>query len=225
MSLAAQLDLPARLYAAGLPKTIDVVSHANRTVLVSLTARGALRVHRGYAMAPDDVVAAIAQWARPRTPRPERRRAQRLLTAFPVHEHVPPARARRRPAETARPGDEGILARLAELCAELNARHFGGSLGGVTLRLSARMRRRLGEFRPAESRLAQPEISISRRHLRRDGWGAVRETLAHELVHQWQAETGRPLAHDAAFRKQCVALGIDRRAVRRLANDLTFPPR
>ena len=225
MTAATQLELETRLYAAGLPRAIDIIPHANRTVLVSLTGRGALRVHRGYAIAPDEVVAAIALWAQPRMPRPERRKAQRLLIAFPVHAHVPPVRARRRPVDPPRPGDQRILARLAELFAELNARHFGGALGRVTLRLSARMRRRLGEFRPADSTGAPAEIRISRRHLRRDGWRQVRETLAHEMVHQWQAETGRRLAHDAEFRGQCAGMGIDRRAVRRLDDDLTFPAR
>ena len=52
----------------------------------------------------------------------------------------------------------------------LNARHFGGTLAPADLRLSARMRRRLGEFRPALGPDARPEIAISRRHLRRDRW-------------------------------------------------------
>ncbi|HTL05301.1 MAG TPA: SprT-like domain-containing protein [Gemmatimonadales bacterium] len=185
-------------------------------MLVSLTTRGALRVHRGYAMAPDDVVRAIAQWAEPRTPRAARRRAQRVLTAFPVHAHVPPAGEARRLREPPRPGDQRTLGRLLTLYDQLNARHFGGGLGAVTLGLSGRMRRKLGEFRPAEAPGAPHEITLSRRHLRRDGWSALTETLAHEMVHQWQVETGRRLGHDAAFRARCAAMGIDPRAVRRL---------
>jgi hypothetical protein len=213
-------DLPARLRAHGLPDSIPVVPHANRRVLVSLTARGALRVHLGYTMAPDEVVAAIAQWARPRTRKLERRAAQKVLTAFPVHEHVPPARERRRRPDPPRPGDQRLLARLQQLHDELNARHFQGTLGLVSLLLSSRMRRRLGEFRPGESPGAPHEISLSRRHLRRDGWLAVRETLAHEMVHQWKAETGRRLDHRAEFRRKCAAIGIEGSAVRRVGNDL-----
>ena len=186
---------------------------------MSLTARGALRVHAGYAMAPDEVIAAIARWARPRVSRAERRAAQRILTAFPVHQHVPAARPSRRHPEPPRPGDERTLARLRELHRELNARHFAGALGPVTLVLSSRMRRRLGEFRH-DGPGSPGEIRISRRHFRRDGWRGVAETLAHEMVHQWQAESGRKLAHDAAFRKRCVGLGIDPGATRRLDNDL-----
>jgi hypothetical protein len=136
-----------------------------------------------------------------------------------VHEHVPPARARRRAAECPRPGDVRLLARLRELHAELNLRHFRGALGEVRLELSSRMRRRLGEFRPpADASERSPEIRISRRHLRRDGWRAAGETLLHEMVHQWQAQTGRRLGHGPDFRSMCAAVGIDRRAVRRDLN-------
>jgi hypothetical protein len=212
--------LADRLRSAGLPAAVPITTHANRRVLVSLTARGALRVHLGYAMAPDAVIAAIAHWARPRIPRAERRAAQRILSAFPVHQHVPPAKALSRLSEPARPGDERTLARLRVLHQELNARHFAGALGPVSLLLSSRMRRRLGEFRPGAVAGAPVEISLSRRHLRRDGWRGMSETLAHEMVHQWQAETGRKLGHGPEFRRRCAAMGIDPRATRRLDNDL-----
>jgi hypothetical protein len=207
-------QLPVRLRAAGLPPTIPVETHANRSVLVTLTARGVLRVHRGYAHAPDAVIDAIATWAGPRTRRALRRQAMRILTAFPVHAHVPAERPRREAGEPEQPGDARVLARLGELFVELNRRHFGAALGPVRFRLSARMRSRLGEFCPAqEGRTA--EIRISRRHLRRDGWAGVTETLAHEMVHHWQAETGRRLGHDVEFRAVCRRIGIPGRAVRR----------
>ena len=212
--------LITRLRAHGV--TAPITTHANRRVLVSFGARGALRVHQGYAGAPDEVIRAIAQWARPR-PRlrsAERRAAQRVLTAFPVHEHAPPTRPPRQVVEPPRPGDERVLDRLTALHTELNQQHFGGELGAVRLALSARMRRRLGEFRPADASGEPAVIRIARRHLRRDGWRGVRETLAHELVHQWQSETGRRLGHDAEFRRRCRAMGIDPRATRRLDNDL-----
>jgi hypothetical protein len=193
-------------------------------VLVSLGARGALRVHLGYAEAPDAVIRAIAQWARPRLRTAERRAAQRVLTAFPVHEHAPPTRPPRQVVDPPRPDDERVLGRLTALHAELNEQHFGGELRAVRLRLSARMHRRLGEFRPAEAPGEPAVICIARRHLRRDGWRGVQETLAHELVHQWQSETGRRLGHDAEFRRRCRAMGIDPRATRRLDNDLPRGP-
>jgi len=211
-------SLLSRLRAHGV--TAPIETHANRRVLVSLGTRGALRVHQGYAMAPDSVIRAIAQWARPRLRPAERRAAQRVLTAFPVHQHAPASRGPRRAVDRPRPGDERTLARIAALHDELNRTHFAGALGAVRLALSARMRRRLGEFRPPDVPGEPAVISISRRHLRRDGWRGVQETLAHELVHQWQSETGRRLGHDAEFRRRCRAMGIDPRATRRLDNDL-----
>lgn len=210
--------LAVRLRAQGLPEAVPVILHANRRVLVSLTRRGALRVHRGYEAAPDEVVAAIARWARPRTRRAERRLAQRILVAFPVHEHCHPEEAQR-PKGPPRPEDEPVLARFAALHAELNARHFGGTLGPCEIRLSRRMRRRLGEFRPAPAPGERPEIALAHRHLRRDGWARATGTLLHEMVHQWQAETGRPLGHGRDFRDKCAEVGIPGRAIARLGSD------
>lgn len=193
---------------------MPIVPHRNRQVLVSLTRSGKLRVHAGFSVAPDPVLAAIARWARPRLRRADRLAAGRILAAFPVHLHAPPdADVRRRPAVPSGPGDLARLERLRALHAELNARHFGGTLGPADLRLSARMRRRLGEFRPALGPDARPEIAISRRHLRRDGWDRTAETLLHEMVHQWQAETARPLGHGPDFRRKCASLGIDGSAI------------
>ncbi|HSE50578.1 MAG TPA: SprT-like domain-containing protein [Gemmatimonadales bacterium] len=210
------LELETRLRAAGLSPDTPVVPHTNRRVLVTLTRRGALRVHAGYRFAPDPVLAAIARWARPRLRRAERLAAGRILAAFPVHAHIPPEAApRRRPRPLVDPGDAARLERLGALHALLNARHFGGVLGQVELRLSARMRRRLGEFRPGSTGEPVPVITLSRRHLRRDGWSRATDTLLHEMVHQWQAENGRPLGHGAEFRLKCAELGIEGRAVAR----------
>jgi hypothetical protein len=210
------LTLETRLRAAGLSADTPVVPHTNSRVLVTLTRRGALRVHAGFRFAPDPVLAAIAQWARPRLRRAERLAAGRVLAAFPVHAHIPPGTAtRRRPSPPVDPADAGRLERLGALHALLNARYFSGALYQVEIRLSARMRRRLGEFRPASSTEPVAVITLSRRHLRRDGWSRATETLLHEMVHQWQAEHGRPLGHGPEFRRKCSELGIDGRAVAR----------
>jgi len=209
-------ELETRLRAAGLSPETPVVPHTNRRVLVTLTRRGALRVHAGYRFAPDPVLAAIARWARPRQRRADRLEAGRILAAFPVHAHEPPRTAlRRRPSLPADPGDAARLERLGNLHALLNSRHFGGTLGEVKLRLSARMRRRLGEFRPPSGAEPRPVITLSRRHLRRDGWSRAAETLLHEMVHQWQAQNGRPLGHGPEFRLKCSEIGIEGRAVAR----------
>ena len=182
-------------------------------MILSLRRR-VLRLHRGFASAPDDVLSAIVRFLTPRIRRDTRRAAERIFLAFPVHDHAPPERARRRPAERERPGDAETVARLAALHAKLNRKHFGGALGVVPVRLSGRMRTRLGEI-AVDLRTARPTaITISRRHLRAHGWAEVEATLLHEMVHQWQAETGAPLDHGAGFRTKAREVGVVPRARR-----------
>jgi len=68
------------------------------------------------------------------------------------------------------------------------------------------MRRKLGHYTLGTDEPAT--ISISRRHLRRDGWNEVLSTLLHEMVHQWQEETGRPVDHGVEFRRKARLVGI-----------------
>ena len=58
------------------------------------------------------------------------------------------------------------------------------------------------------------EIAISWRHLRRHGWEEALHTLLHEMVHQWQDETGRPIDHGRAFRAKAREVGIEAAARR-----------
>ncbi len=221
LSFAPRADLATRLRAAGLPPGMAIILHENRRVLVSRTRAGALRVHRGYQHAPGEVLSAIARWARPRIRREERLAAQRLLIGFRVHDFVPPGPGRQPPGEPPSPGDAAILKELQILHRRFNAAHFGDVLAGVRLSLSGRMARRLGEFRPAQLPGEPHEIVISRRHFRRDGWAGVRVTLLHEMVHQWQEESGMPLGHGPDFRRKCAEVGIEGRAVAR--SGLDFP--
>lgn len=182
--------------------------------MVTLHPRRGLRVHQGYAHAPDEVLLAIVRWARPRLSRSERRAAARELLGFRVPEYLTaPARRPRRAGETAEPGDQSRLERLHLLHQHLNARWFDGALNPIAIRLSSRMRRKLGHYEPASP--GSPAIVISRRHLRRDGWARVEGTLLHEMVHQWQDETGLPLNHGPDFRRKARAVGIEPRAMAR----------
>lgn len=182
--------------------------------MVTLHPQRGLRVHQGYAHAPNEVLLAIVRWARPRLSRGERRAAARELLGFRVHEHLPaPARRPRRAGATAEPGDQGRLERLHRLHQHLNVRWFDGALKPIAIRLSGRMRRRLGHYEPASQ--GSPAIVISRRHLGRDGWARVEGTLLHEMVHQWQDETGLPLDHGRDFRRKARAVGIEPRAAAR----------
>ena len=200
------LLLGDRLAMLGLREIERVVTHTNRTVMLSLSKR-VLRVHRGYAFASDRVLQAILRFLNPRVPRALRRRAEQEFLAFPVHDHVP-SRPRAEWKERPRPGDVALLHRLEGLHRQLNAQHFGGSLGEIPIRLSGRMRTRLGEL-AVEIRSGRPlDIAISRRHIARHPWSEVEHTLLHEMVHQWQAETGLRLDHGRTFRQKARAVGV-----------------
>jgi hypothetical protein len=199
--------LSARLGQLGLRGVARIVTHTNRIVMVSLGARGVLRLHRGYAHAPDRVLRAIVRFLDPSLPRAVRRVAERELLDFPVERHAPaPPDASRR--ERPRPGDLLLLHRLSQAHERFNAEHFGGTLGSLPIRLSSRMRTRLGEL-SVEVRTGRPiEIAISRRHIARHGWAEVEHTLLHEMVHQWQAETGIPVDHGPTFRQKARQVGV-----------------
>lgn len=197
----------ARLRALGLRGVDRLVLTRNRTVLVSL-ARGVLRVHAGFVDAPDEVARAVAVFATTRD-RAARARAQAVITGHPL----PAAAVRPRRATAQHPEDAGMAQRLTELHGALNLEHFGGALTPLEIRVSRRLARRLGHYALRQGDAAG-EIVLSRRHIRRDGWAEATHTLLHEMVHQWQDESGLPVDHGPAFRRKCRAVGIHPGAVR-----------
>jgi len=207
-------ELLSRFRSHGLTSLSAVALHQNRSVMVSLGSRGTLRLHRGYAWAPDEVLAAVARFLRPGLRRSDRAAARAALLAFPVERFAPSPRPVVRRPEAPREGDERLLARLQSLHAHLNREYFEGRLTAIPIRLSGRMRRRLGELRVERATGSAEEIGIARRHLRRDGWEAVRDTLLHEMVHQWQAESAMPVDHGREFRRKARAVGVEPRAVK-----------
>jgi hypothetical protein len=213
--------LPERLRGLGLAEVDQVLTHTNSTVMLSLSRR-TLRLHRGYAFAPDEVLRAIVQFLNPRVPRVRRRAAEREFLQFPVSTYVTvPARPTRR--ERARPGDGTLLRRLKQLHHELNLRHFDGGLRGITIRLSSRMKSRLGEL-AVDATTGQPtEIVIGRRHTIRHHWSEVEHTLLHEMVHQWQAETGIAVDHGPTFRAKAREVGVFPAAKRKVPLSLQPP--
>jgi hypothetical protein len=207
LDLPAADELPARLYALGLDRGIRVSLTDNSTTMVSF-GDGWLRVHRGYSAAGDEVVGAIVRFARAKR-RDSRSEAKRVLLSYAA---VLPGRQARMRRETTHPADEPYAARLTEAHAELNSQFFGGALKPMTIAVSRRMKRKLGHYALATS--ARPAvIAIGRRHIRRDAWEDVIHTLLHEMVHQWQQESGLSVAHDRAFRTRARQVGIDPRAV------------
>ena len=202
-------ELLARLRALGLQRIARCRLTRNRNVMVSYRGRD-LRVHEGYLAAPEDVHRAIVVFVEGRT-RAERRAAQRKIVSFRVETPSGSVRPSRR--ERTRPEDQPLADRLTEYHARLNADHFNGTLKSIPVRVSRRMRSRLGHYsaaNPAES----GEIAISWRHLRRHGWEEALHTLLHEMVHQWQDENGHPLDHGRLFRAKAREVGIQAAAKR-----------
>ncbi len=111
------------------------------------------------------------------------------------------------------PDDEFIAAQLSEWHARLNTDRFGGALQSIAVRVSRRMRSRLGHYAPAQ-RGGPAEIAISQRHVKRHGFEQAIETLLHEMVHQWQDESKLPLGHGPDFRRKATEVGITARAKR-----------
>jgi hypothetical protein len=181
-----------RLSEVGLGGERPVEIHENRTVLVSITKQGALRLHRGFAYAPDRILQALVVFAHPEAQAGEQRRAEQAIVAFPTDDFLGPGRRRRRP-ERVRPGDR---------------------LGPVPIRLSRRMRTRLGELTVDPGGHQPLEIAVSRQHVEHDGWEEVMHTLLHEMVHQWQVESGQEADHGPGFRRKAREVGVEPVAMR-----------
>ena len=138
------LRLRERLLALGLAAVPQVVTHRNRTVMVSWLPGRELRIHEGYAQAPDQILAAIVRFLSPRTRRDQRLAARREFLSFSA-EDTP--RRRPRPGQEARPGRQPLVEYLTQLHASLNLQYFEGRLSSIPIRISRRMKRRLGEVR------------------------------------------------------------------------------
>jgi hypothetical protein len=204
-------DLFARLRALGLRRMSRCRLTHNRNVMVSFGANE-LRVHQGYLDAPDEVLLAIVRFVEGTT-RGERLRARRRLLEFPIETHAAPSRRR----GVTHPDDLRFAERLTEWHARFNQEYFGGQLRPLHVRVSRRMRARLGHY-TAATRIGEPaEIAISRRHLRNHGWDEALHTLLHEMVHQWQDECGLPIDHGSRFRQKARELGISPLARRTVA--------
>ncbi len=195
-----------RLDALGLRPVTGIRLTMNHNVLVSFTRTRVLGIHRGYTAAPDEVLSAVVRFVAAGTPRARRKAAERVLVAFRPHEHAPDAPAPRR-RDRPRPGDAAILGRLTGLFHGYNAEHFGARLPVVPLRLSGRMRSRLGHLSLGDGGRA-PEITISRRHIARDGWDEAGQTLLHEMVHLWQHANGHRVDHGPRFRAMAREVGV-----------------
>jgi hypothetical protein len=203
-------ELLARLQRLGLKRIERLKLTRNRNVMVSFGG-GSLRVHEGYLAAPETVLRAIVAFVEGRS-RAERREAQQIIVLHPVR--TPKAAARR---QRTHPEDVEIAEQLRAWHARYNSRHFHGRLRPVEIRVSRRMKSRLGHYTAATPGGEPAEIAISRAHLRKHGWQETLHTLLHEMVHQWQDEASHTIDHGATFRAKAREVGIAPYARRVLA--------
>ena len=208
-------DLRRRLVGEGLAQHYTLRLTDNRTVVVSFTDRE-LRIHRGYLDAPDAVLRSVVAFVQGQS-RASRSAARRELLAFRLPRSAEPSPRSRRAAERTDPADDGLARRLARHHAELNEKKFGGELTALPVRVSRRMRSRLGHYMWRGHDGEGAEIVISRRHIRRHGWDEAVNTLLHEMVHQWQDERGLRVDHGREFRRKARAVGIAAKARRDVA--------
>ena len=210
-------ELLTRLRGLGLGRIARIRLTRNRNVMVSFGG-GELRVHEGYLDAPESVLRAIVAFVEGRT-RAERRAAQRIIVAVPIREDGPSVRRERTHSD-----DEEFVGQLTAWHQRYNARHFDGRLKPVAIRVSRRMKRRLGHYTAATRDGESAEIAISRSHVVTHGLTEALHTLLHEMVHQWQDETERPIDHGSTFRAKSREVGIAPYARRVLATRVGRAP-
>ncbi len=205
-------ELRSRLLRLGLGSRYRVRLTSNKTVVVSYSG-GELRIHKSFLSADEDIWKAIIAFVHGRN-RLVRQEARRTILEFPVA--TPEGHARTRRPERNHPADAPLLDELVQWHRSYNEERFGSALRTITIRISRRMKSRLGHYTPAEHAV-QPEIVLSRRHILRDGWPEALHTLLHEMVHQWQDEQGLPVDHGSTFRAKARGVGITPLACRAVA--------
>ena len=205
-------ELRTRLMRLGLGARYRVRLTTNRTVVVSFGG-GELRIHNSFLDADEEVWKAIITFVHGRN-RSVRQEARRTILEFPVPRSESAGPSRRR--ERSNPADAPFVNELVRWHSTYNEERFGGALSPVPIRISRRMKSRLGHYAPAADG-CEPEIVLSRRHIRRDGWNEALHTLLHEMVHQWQDEQGLPVDHGSTFRTRARAVGITPLACRAVA--------
>lgn len=206
-------ELLQRLRALGLGTMHRIKLTRNRTVAVS-HGRGELRIHHSFLAAPEEVWRAVIAFVHART-KVKRSEAREKILAFPIE--LPDDDAvRRRSPDRPDPRDGSLVRQLERLHTKYNCELFEGKLRDVRIRVSRRMRSRLGHYIKAD-RFGPAEIAISARHIRRDGRDEAAHTLLHEMVHQWQDEQGLGLNHGSQFRAKARAIGITAAACRAVA--------
>jgi hypothetical protein len=192
---AAEAVLLVALRKRGLQRLERIHFRANRTRLLSLSAdRRTLNAHTCFRDAPPEILDAIARFfAGPRgSPA-----VQDALAAIRGWEGTREGLRRARAAapelagrQLPRPGHccgtTRQRAYLDELYDRMNQERFAGVLLRVPLRLSARMRRRLGHvrfWRDADGRRRVVELALNPDLLLEGNEEQLIDTLVHEMAH------------------------------------------
>ena len=76
------------------------------------------------------------------------------------------------------------------------------------MRISGRMRTRLGQLCLHHETGEPHEITLSRVHIDRHGWKEAAHTLLHEMVHLWQHVNGHAVDHGPLFRRKAIQVGV-----------------
>jgi len=179
-----------RGWGAGGLRTVRLRS--NRSTIWSITQRGeCLNLHRAFAAAPEEVLRDLAVIATSGGLADDRARsASRRVSAWtPLHRELERIRGRAR--RSGRPvgpccATADQVRYLRCMYRYLNRARFGGRLpAGVPLRLSARMKSRLGHMKPGEleGRRRVLEIALNVDLMLAENDGIRHDTLVHEMAH------------------------------------------
>lgn len=220
----SERELLHRLRQRGAVRLNRVAYRRNRSTLWSLTQNGTvLNVHEAYSRAPEEVVDAFARiaWARRRTS--GYRAATRTVREWPgienalrieiQHHRKNASNSGRLRAECA--GSPEQRERLRTKYNALNRERFNDVLpSDQVLRLSDRMRSRLGHVVPREDGGVRviDEIAINRKLLRAGNEGVFEETMLHEMAHVAAYVFDNDAGHGRAWKRWATKVGCRPRA-------------
>jgi hypothetical protein len=218
-------DLLRELSRRGARRLRSVVLRANRRTIWSLTAGGTrFNLHRAFSLAPEAVLDDLSLIAREARRRSEAyRRAAGRIAQWPVvlesiRDLRSAAEGRRRGARGPCCATPGQRAYLTALYDAINMRSFGGRLpSGVPVRLSSRMRSRLGHMVPgfdAEGRPYVVEIALNADLMLAANDDVRTETLLHEMVHVADLLQHGQVGHGPTWRRLALEAGCEPRACR-----------
>lgn len=198
-------QLLVELRRRGAPALMSVRLRRNRTVLWSLTERGSvLNLHAAFAGAPDPVLDDLARIARhgargavareaagrvrdwpPVGEAMEKLRGVQVVAALAAAEGVPGAEEQT--AGVRCTGSDDERRRVRGLYLAFNAERFEGILPeGLPIRLSDRMKSRLGHVKPATTPggvRVVVEIALNRLLLHPSNGLLLEDVLLHEMAH------------------------------------------